>query len=168
MFNNPYQQANLDNINRQISELERLRTQVQQSQPTNLTQNFQIAPTNHNGMKYANSIEDIQKEFVISETPFISRDYSNLWIKNAKGEIRTFRLEEVIPKDEKDTLIEDLQNQINILNKKIEGIDSNEQYYVKQNDEYGDEYESKQSIEPIKSTKSSNVSSNRTSKSKSK
>jgi hypothetical protein len=119
-------------------------------------------------MKYANSIEDIQKEFVISETPFISRDYSNLWIKNAKGEIRTFRLEEVIPKDEKDTLIENLQNQINILSKKIEGIDNNEQYYVKQNDEYGDEYESKQSIEPIKSTKSSNVSSNRTSKSKSK
>ena len=62
MFGNPYNaynpQASLDRINSQIAELEKLKTQIPMQQPTNLTQNFQIAPTN-NVIKYAESMEDM-------------------------------------------------------------------------------------------------------------
>ena len=62
MFNNPYMpsaynpQATVDKINAQINELERLKTQIPQNnqqQPTSLTQNFQLAPQNHDVIKYA-------------------------------------------------------------------------------------------------------------------
>ena len=54
MYNNSYlpnyynQQASLERINEQISQLENLKKQMQQpqpQQPTSLTQNFQLAPT---------------------------------------------------------------------------------------------------------------------------
>lgn len=175
MYNNPYMnnynqnlmQQNLnEKIDNEIAKLQQMKNH-NTNQPTSINQTFQLAP-NSNGIKFVDSIEDIQKEFVINETPFINKEYSTLWIKNAKGEIRTFELEEVIPKDEKDTIIEDLQKQINLLSKQIKEMNSIEQYNVNANDENGDEYESQQLAEPIKSTKSSNVSSNRTSKSKSK
>ena len=67
MINAPYNaynpQASIDRINSQIAELERLKQQIpQQFQPTNLTQNFQIAPNSNNVMRYADSMEEVQKE----------------------------------------------------------------------------------------------------------
>ena len=60
MYNNPYnaynQQANLERINSQIAELEKIKQQLSQNpmpQATNLTQNFQLAPANNNSIKYA-------------------------------------------------------------------------------------------------------------------
>lgn len=69
MFNNPYynSQASVDRINNQIAELEKMRNQLQQVQPTNLTQNFQIAPNNAS-IRYADSLEKVEKEFVIVDT----------------------------------------------------------------------------------------------------
>ena len=52
MYNSPYMpynnQSALDRINTQMAELEKMKEQLQKpvQQPTNLTQNFQIAPTN--------------------------------------------------------------------------------------------------------------------------
>lgn len=170
MYNNSYlQNYNQQSLNEKIdSEIAKLQQMKNHniSQPA-INQTFQLAPTN-NGIRFVNSIEDVQKELAICETPFINKDYSTLWIKNAKGEIRTFDLNEVIPKDEKDVLIENLQNQINKLNRQIKEMNDNEQYYAKSYDENRDEYESEQFVEPIKNEKSSNVSNNRTSKSKSK
>lgn len=175
MYNNPYMpnaynpnlmQQNLnDKIDSEIAKLQQMKNH-NANQPA-INQTFQLAP-NSNGIRFVNDIEDVQKEFAINETPFINKDYSTLWIKNAKGEIRIFELNEIIPKDEKDTIIEDLQHQINLLSKQIKEMNDNEQHNVKSNDESGYEYESEQPVEPVKSTKSSNVSSNRTSKSKSK
>lgn len=174
MYNNSYipnynpnvMQQNLnDKIDNEIAKLQQMKNH-NVSQPA-INQTFQLAP-NSNGIKFVNDIEDVQKEFAISETPFFNKDYSKLWIKNAKGEIRIFELNEIIPKDEKDLLIDKLQSQINILNNQIKEMNNNEQYYAQSNDESRDEYESKQLAESIKSSKSSNVSSNRTSKSKSK
>lgn len=122
MFNNPYQQ--IENINRQISELERLRTQMQQPQPTNLTQNFQIAPTNQSGMKFASSIDEVQKAFVVTDTPYFTKDMSVLWIKSAKGEIKSYELTELIERDEKDIQISLLQQQIN----ELKGMIKDEQH----------------------------------------
>lgn len=133
MYNNPYMnqfnsQVSIDRINNQISELEKMRNQMQQStpQPTNLTQNFQLAPTNNHTVRYVNTIEDVQKEQVFYDTPFFSKDMSVLWFKTAKGDIKSYELNEIIPKDEKDIQIELLQAQIDELKK---GIKDNEQYY---------------------------------------
>lgn len=132
MYNNPYvmnynQQPNIDRIDAQINDLKRLKEQMQKPiQPTNLTQNFQLAPTREN-MKYANSIDDVQKDVITGDTPYFSRDLSILWIKNTKGEIKTFELNEIVPRDEKDLQIELLQAQIDELKK---GMVNHEQYFT--------------------------------------
>ena len=135
MFNNPYlnnynQQASVDRINAQMNELEKLKQQLQQSNlqpqmPTNLTQNFQISPTSRDVIRYAGSIEEVQRDMVIGDTPYFSKDMSVVWIKNSKGEIKTYELEEIIPKDNKDLQIEYLQAQIQELKKGMKKYESN-------------------------------------------
>ena len=129
MYNNPYisntynPQASIDRINEQMNELENMKQQLQQRQqpqtPTNLTQNFQLAPQNHDVIKYAVSIDEVQRDMVIGDTPFFSKDMSVVWIKNTKGEIKTYELKEIIPLDEKDMQIQYLQSQIEELKGKI-------------------------------------------------
>ena len=173
MFNNPYMnnyntQPNIDRINAQINELEKMRDQMQkpiQQQPTNLTQNFQIAPTNNHTVRYANTIEDVAKEQVFYDTPFFSKDMSVLWFKSAKGDIKTYELNEIIPKDEKDLQIEYLQSQIEELKGKINNEQSNSNVDAKQNatnTTTNDETVG----EPIKESKSTSVSRVSTSKKK--
>lgn len=128
MFNNPYfnTQPSLDRINAQINELEKMKEQMQrpiQTPPTNLTQNFQLAPTNREVIRYANNIEEVQRDMVIGDTPYFSKDMDVLWVKNTKGEIKTYELTEIIEKDEKDLQIEYLQEQI----KELKGMFENEQ-----------------------------------------
>jgi hypothetical protein len=128
---NPYMptsynpQMTVDKINNQINELERLKSQIPQNnlqQPTNLTQNFQLAPQNRDVIKYAGSIEEVQRDMVIGDTPFFSKDMSVVWIKNTKGDIKTYELNEIIPKDEKDLQIELLMSQIS----ELKGMIANE------------------------------------------
>ena len=155
MYNNPYlsniysQQANLDRINDQINQLENLKKQMQQpqqpQQPTSLTQNFQLAPTTRDVIRYAGSMEEVQRDMVIGDTPYFSKDMSVVWIKNIKGEIKTYELTEIVPKDDKDIKIEYLQAQIEELKK---GINKNESKYDV------NEYVT----EPVKSEESSNIS----------
>jgi len=131
MFNNPYlntynQQASIDRLNEQINNLEKMKAQLQQpiQQPTNLTQNFQLAPT-RDVIRYAGSMEEVQRDMVIGDTPYFSKDMSVVWVKNAKGEIKTYELNEIVPKDDKDMQIEMLQAQINQLRKEMK---NNEQF----------------------------------------
>ena len=123
MYNQAYYnpQVSLDRINSQIVELERMREQIQKppQAPTNLTQNFQLAPTSRDIIKYAASMEEVQREMVVGDTPFFSKDMSVVWIKNTKGEIKTYELNEIIQKDEKDLLITSLQMQIEELRKEV-------------------------------------------------
>lgn len=150
MYNNPYinnynPQANLDRINNQIAELEKMKQQLQQPitpAPTNLTQNFQIAPTNREVIRYASSMEEVQRDMVIGDTPYFSKDMSVVWIKNTKGEIKTYELNELIEKDEKDIKIDFLMAQIEDLKK---GMKNNEQSNTNVD-------------EPIKDEKSTSVS----------
>lgn len=130
MYNTPYMssynpQMNIDKINEQISNLEKMRSQLQQPipQPTNLTQNFQLAPANREAIRYANSIEEVQRDMVIGDTPFFSKDMSVVWVKNTQNKIKTYELTEIEPKDEKDLQIEFLQEQI----KELRGMFKNEQ-----------------------------------------
>lgn len=127
MYNAYNPQISIDRINNQIAELERMKQSIPQvQQPTNLTQNFQLAPTNNDVIKYADSMEQVQKSIVIGDTPYFSKDMSVLWIKNIKGEIKTYELNEIIPKDEKDMQIEILQAKLNELERKIINESSNE------------------------------------------
>lgn len=121
MFYNP--QINLDRINNQIAELEKMKNQMQQpiTPPTSLTQNFQLTPQN-DVIKYANSIDEVGKNLVIGDTPYFSRDMSVVWIKNTKGDIDTYELKKIVPKDDKDLKIEYLQAQI----EELKGMVKNE------------------------------------------
>jgi len=113
MFPNYYANQNLEKINAQINELERLKQQIQQPAP--ITQNFQIAPNNF--MRYANSYDDVMKNSVMGDTPFFSQDMTVLWVKKATGEVKSYEVKEIIEKDEKDVKIELLMAKINELEK---------------------------------------------------
>ena len=160
MYNSPYMnsynpQITIDKINEQMNELNRMKQQLQQTnqQPMQpITQNFQIASTNREVIRYANSMEEVQRDMVIGDTPYFSKDMSVVWIKNIKGDIKTYELTEIIAKDDKDIQIEMLQAQIN----EMKGMISN----AKSNDDNANE--------PVKNEKSSNVQHDRTSTKKSK
>ena len=149
MYNNPYyNQPTIDRINAQMNELEKLREQLQKPitpPPTNLTQNFQIAPTNRDVIKYAESIDDVKRDLVVGDTPYFSKDLSIVWIKNTKGDIKIYELNEIIPKDDKDLRIEYLEAQLKELK---EGL---------MKDEFNDDVD-EPITKPIESKKSTNVS----------
>lgn len=164
MFNNPYmanynpsinQQGFSERIDNEITRLQQMKEQMQKpvQQPTNLTQNFQLAPTNSHTMRYANTIEDVSRENVYFDTPFFSKDMSVLWVKGVNGNIKTYELNEIVPKDDKDLLITNLQMQIEQLRKEI---DSNAKSSNTNDDE------------STESTKSTNVSVPKSSTKKSK
>ena len=168
-FGNPYNpQLSIDRLNEQINNLERIKTQMQQqpiTQPTNLTQNFQLAPTNHDVIKYANSIDEVQKMMVIGDTPYFSKDMSVVWIKNTKGEIKTYELNEIIPKDEKDLQIEYLMSQVDELKGKIE----NEQHItnvISTKDATDTKWDDEATGETVKENKSTGIQRFSTSKKK--
>ena len=168
MYNNPYMnvyntQANIDKLNEQINNLEKMKAQLQQpqAQPTNLTQNFQLAPTSRDVIRYASSIEEVQRDMVIGDTPYFSKDMSVVWVKNLKGEIKTYELTEIVPKDEKDLQIELLQAQINDLRREMKNNERiNTNAYTEQNATNTTEYNEPNgtTVEKAKSTSVQKVS----------
>lgn len=161
MYNMPYynNQVNLDRLNNQIAELEKMKMQMQQpiQQPTNLTQNFQLAPTNRDLIKYASSIEDVQKEMVVGDTPYFSKDMSVVWIKNTKGEVKTYELNEIIPKDAKDIQIELLQSQIEELRKEMKKYDEHIANANEPETTTDTQWYDEETGEPVKESKSSSI-----------
>ena len=153
MYNNPYNFVNNQNINDRIdSEIERLKQMKTNMQPVQpITQNFQLAPS-HTGIRYANTIEDVQKEIVYVDTPYFSKDLSVLWLKNAKGDIKAYELKEIVQKDEKDILIDSLQMQLNELREEIRNAKSSNEY----------------AIEPVEDEKPTSISNDKPSTKKSK
>lgn len=122
-----YEQNISDQIDNQINQLVGMKnqlknnsTQTNNQQPTAINQTFQLAPNGANGIKYVNSIEDVNKETVFFDTPFFSKDLTVLWIKNHSGEIKAYELNEIVQKDEKDLQIELLKSQIDELKGMIE------------------------------------------------
>ena len=173
MYNNPFMnnvsnQATIERINNEISNLQKMKEQMQHPapSPTNLTQNFQIAPTSRDIVKYATSMEDVQREMVVGDTPFFSKDMSVVWIKNVRGDIKTYELTEIVPKDEKDIKIEYLQAQIEELKEglnKYERFDTDDISTKDKTDTSGND----ESVgEPTKKVKSTSVSRISTSKKK--
>ena len=172
MFNNPYMNAynpqmSIDKLNEQINNLERMKNQLQQPvQPTNLTQNFQIAPTNREVIRYANSIEEVQRDMVIGDTPYFSKDMSVVWIKNTKGDIKTYELNEIVPKDEKDMQIALLQSQIEELRKEVRNNEQLNTNVIPTEVETNTTDNDKSIGEPIKENKPTSIQRVSTSKKK--
>ena len=122
-YNNQMYMQDLQNMRDRIDRQMQLANQSQ-PQTTPITQNFQLAPNQNNGIKYVSSIEDVRKELVFADTLFINKELSQLWLKNASGDIKTYQLIEIIEKDAKDAKIEELEAKLNTLLKEKE----NEQY----------------------------------------
>ena len=157
-------QPAIDRINSQMAELERQKAQLQQPiQPTNLTQNFQIAPTNREVIRYANSMEEVQRDMVIGDTPYFSKDMSVVWIKSTNNQIRTYELNEIIAKDEKDLQIEYLQSRIETLKGMISNESNVTNVSTEQNatDTTTDDGATRTATEKAKSSRLSKVSSSK-------
>ena len=116
-YNNQYYMQSLQDMRNNIdSQMRQLQTQqqTQQQSPTNLTQNFQLAPQNNNELecKYANNIDDVKNTFVMRTGIFVNKDFTSMWIKSTDGNVRIFKTEEVIEMDDRDKEIMSLKRQI--------------------------------------------------------
>lgn len=140
-YNTPFAQQSLnERIDTQIAQLNQMKEQMKNQQPTSINQTFQLAPNSHT-MRYANTIDDVSKETVYFDTPFFSKDMSVLWVKGVNGVIKSYELKEIVKKDEKDIQIELLQAQINEMKGMIENARTNNEYVN----------------EPVESTESTDV-----------
>lgn len=126
MYNNQYYMQELQAMRERIdNQIRQHQQQYQQPVQQPITQNFQLAPNPTNNeldSKYAENIEEVKNTFVIKTGVFLNKDFTNLWIKDVTGKIRTFKIEEVIEMDEKDKEIFELKKQI----KEMKGMMLNE------------------------------------------
>lgn len=150
-INNYNQQTMYEQIDNQINQLQQMREQIKQNnQQPAINQTFQLAPTNNHTVRYADTIDDVSRETVYYDTPFFSKDMSVLWFKNAKGEIKSYELNEIIPKDDKDIQIEFLQSQIEELKGMINDDRNGTNVITKQDTTDTPEYDEPDGDEPKK------------------
>lgn len=161
--NNYYQQSMYEQIDNQIAQLNTMKEQMKnnatqgQHQQPSINQTFQLAPNGAGGIKYVNSIDEVNKETVFVDTPFFSKDLSVLWIKNSSGDIKAYELNEIVKKDEKDLQIEFLTAKVN----ELEGMITNEQpitNVINEQDTTSSTGDDKTIGTESKSTKSSSIS----------
>lgn len=120
----PYNNFYLQDLQSMRDRIDRSMQQYQQNQfqgQAPITQNFQIAPqTSPNELQsaYVGSIDDVRNIFMTKNGIFVDKALTTLWFKNTEGKIKTFKLEEVIEKDEKDIEIENLKKQLAELKEK--------------------------------------------------
>lgn len=119
-YNNQFYMQDLqgmrDRIDRQLQQMQ----QISQPQQTPITQNFQLAPSqNNSSIKYAENLDDVKKELVLGDTLFVNKSFTTMWLKNARGETKTYEVKEIVVLDEKDAQIENLKAQIEELKKEM-------------------------------------------------
>ena len=147
MYGNPYinnysgnfnPQNMYNRIDEQIAQLQSMKEQIKNTQPTtqnqhpSINQTFQLAPNGNGGIRYVNSIDDVNKETVFMDTPFFSKDLSVMWLKNATGDIKAYELNEIVQKDEKDLQIEFLMAQVNELKGRLDNEQLSSNDYAEQ------------------------------------
>ena len=106
-----------EKIDRQMQQMQQLNQNQMQQQPTptNLTQNFQLAPNPTNNeleSKYANNIDEVRNTFVMKTGVFVNKDFTSMWVKTTDGNIKTYELNEVIQQDPKDVEINNLKQEL--------------------------------------------------------
>lgn len=122
--NNQYYMQNMqdlqnmrEKIDRQMQQMQQFNQNQMQQQPvpTNLTQNFQLAPNSSNNeleSKYANNIDEVRNTFVMKTGVFVNKDFTSMWVKTTDGNIKTYELNEVIETDPKDVEINNLRQEL--------------------------------------------------------
>lgn len=149
-YNSQYYMQDLqgmrDRIDRQLQQIQ----QFNQPQQTPITQNFQLAPTQTGSIKYVETIDDVKKELVFNDTMFVNKSYTTMWLKNARGEVKTYELREIVILDEKDAQIQSLTAQIEELKKELN-------CYATNVNEYADVKTSNAKPTTSKSTKTNDV-----------
>ena len=135
MYGNPYNnQMYMQDLQGLRDRIDRQLQMANQNQPQTppITQNFQLATPSKNGeaIKYVESIEDVKKELVFMDSLFVSKDMKKMWLKDAKGDIRLFNIEEVLQKDEKDVEIEKLRSEL----KELKGMIKNAKHATSNDD----------------------------------
>ena len=106
-----------EKIDRQMQQMQQLNQNQMQQQPTptNLNQNFQLAPNPVNNeleSKYANNIDEVRNIFVMKTGVFVNKDFTSMWVKTTDGNIKTYELNEVIQQDPKDIEINNLKKEL--------------------------------------------------------
>lgn len=136
--NNQYYMQNMqdlqnmrEKIDRQMQQMQQFNQNQMQQQPTptNLTQNFQLAPNPTNNeleSKYVNNIDEVRNTFVMKTGVFLNKDFTSMWVKTTDGNIKTYELNEVIQQDPKDVEINNLKQEIQRMREMINyGNESN-------------------------------------------
>lgn len=136
--NNQYYMQNMqdlqnmrEKIDRQMQQMQQFNQNQMQQQPTptNLTQNFQLAPNPTNNeleSKYVNNIDEVRNTFVMKTGVFLNRDFTSMWVKTTDGNIKIYELNEVIQQDPKDVEINNLKQEIQRMREMINyGNESN-------------------------------------------
>lgn len=148
-YNNQMYQQELQNMRDRIDRQLQQAQGMQNQQPTAINQTFQLSPNqNQYGIKYVNSTDDVKKELVFADTLFVNKEYTQLWYKNASGDVKTYELKEIVQMDEKDVKIANLTAQIEEMKGMIENAK-----YVNTND-----------VESTSSKKSTSISNDKSSK----
>lgn len=147
----------VDRINKQIEDLQNLKSQMQNpmQMPNSaipaINQTFQLANTNNMNDfdgKYANNVDEVKNTLALRNMLFVNKEMNILWLKDVTGNIKSYTLTEIVELDEKDKKIIELEKQIEnmkgmILNAKSDNVNVDE---------------------PIAKSKSTNVPNNKSSK----
>jgi hypothetical protein len=115
--NNQYYMQDLQNMRDRIDQQMRQMQQPMQMQQTPaINQTFQLAPnqqsnTNDIEGKIVKDIEEVKNTLVLKTGVFVNSDYTNLWIKDAGGNIRTFNTTEIVELSESEKEVLELKKQ---------------------------------------------------------
>lgn len=120
-YSNPYTnyymqdlQGMKDKIEAQMRQLQQTQMQQPVQQPQ-IHQNFQLAPATTNAElegKFAENIDEVRNTFVMKTGIFVTKDFSNAWIKDVTGNIKTYKLQEIIELDPKEQEIIELKQEL--------------------------------------------------------
>ena len=126
---NPYANQNTlqemkqmrDKLDSQIQQAQQpqqmMPNQLAQPQIPQINQSFQLAPTTNSNSeleaRYAENIDEVKNTFVMKTGIFVTKDLSTIWQKDVSGNIRIFKTEEILQRDEKDIQIQQLQDELN-------------------------------------------------------
>lgn len=130
----------VDRINKQIEDLQNLKSQMQNpmQMPNSATpainQTFQLANTNNMNDfdgKYANNVDEVKNTLALRNMLFVNKEMNILWLKDVTGNIKSYTLTEIVELDEKDKKIIELEKQIEsmkgmILNAKSDNVNVDE------------------------------------------
>lgn len=118
MYGNPYmpQYNPTQNIDRQIEELQNLKTRYSQPPVTNII-NTQTPNISEFEARYLKENEKVDEIIIQRKTAFIDLKNSKLSIKEINGDITNYDI--LVPKDEKDLKIESLENKVKELEARI-------------------------------------------------